>query len=64
VTGARGNVVVEALCYKPEGRESETRWSEWTFWFYLILFASLGPGVYSATNRNEYQELKNNVSGE
>jgi hypothetical protein len=26
---------------------------------------ALGPGVYSASNRNEYQKLKNNnVSGE
>jgi hypothetical protein len=29
---------------------------------YLILPASLGPGVYSASKRNEYQKLKNNVS--
>jgi hypothetical protein len=29
----------------------------------LILPATLGPGVYSASNRNEYQKLKN-VSGE
>jgi hypothetical protein len=26
----------------------------------LILQASLGPGVYSASNRNEYQKHKNN----
>jgi hypothetical protein len=31
---------------------------------YLILPASLGPGVYSACNRNEYQKQKNNVSWE
>jgi hypothetical protein len=30
---------------------------------YLILPAALGPGVHSASNRNEYQEKKN-VSGE
>jgi hypothetical protein len=24
----------------------------------------IGPGVYSASNRNEYQKHKNNVSGE
>jgi hypothetical protein len=29
---------------------------------YLILPVTLGPGVYSASNRNEYQEQKNNVS--
>jgi hypothetical protein len=31
---------------------------------YLILLAALGPGVYSTSNRNEYQKYKNNVSGE
>jgi hypothetical protein len=34
------------------------------FSIYLILLAALGPGVYSASNRNEYQKWKNNVSGE
>jgi hypothetical protein len=34
------------------------------FSIYLILHAALGPGVYSARNRNEYQRQKNNVSGE
>jgi hypothetical protein len=34
------------------------------FPIYLILLAALGPGVYSASNRNEYQKQKNNVSGE
>jgi hypothetical protein len=31
---------------------------------YLILPAALGPGVYSESNRNEYQKHKNNVSAE
>jgi hypothetical protein len=31
---------------------------------YVILQAALGPGVYSASNRNEYQKQKNNVSRE
>jgi hypothetical protein len=31
---------------------------------YLILPAALGPGVYSASNRNESQKHKKNVSGE
>jgi hypothetical protein len=31
---------------------------------YLILLTALGPGVYSASNRNECQKQKNNVSGE
>jgi hypothetical protein len=34
------------------------------FSIYLILPAALGPGLYSASNRNEYQKKKNNVSGE
>jgi hypothetical protein len=32
--------------------------------YYLILPAALGPGEFSLSNRNEYQKLKNNVSGE
>jgi hypothetical protein len=62
--GARGNVVVKVQCYKPEGRGFETRWGDWFFSVYLILPAALGPEVYSASNRNEYQKHKNNVSGE
>jgi hypothetical protein len=34
------------------------------FSIYLILPAALGPRVYSASNRNEYQTQKTNVSGE
>jgi hypothetical protein len=34
------------------------------FKIYLILPDALGPGVYSASNRNKYQKHKNNVSGE
>jgi hypothetical protein len=33
------------------------------FSIYLILPAAIGPGVYSFSNRNEYQKEKNNVSG-
>jgi hypothetical protein len=55
--GARGNVVVKALCYKPEDRGFETQWGEWVFFsIYLILLATLGPGVHSAYSRNEYQK--------
>jgi hypothetical protein len=32
------------------------------FSIHLILPAAIGPGVYSASNRNEYQKKKNNVS--
>jgi hypothetical protein len=34
------------------------------FSIYLILPAALGPGVYSASDRNEYQKQKNNILGE
>jgi hypothetical protein len=35
------------------------------FKIYLILPVALDPGVYSASNRNEYwKHLKKNVSGE
>jgi hypothetical protein len=34
------------------------------FSIYLILLATLGPGVHSASSINECQEQKNNVSGE
>jgi hypothetical protein len=55
-----GSVVVKALCYKPEGREFQTRLGEW-FSMYLILPAALDPGVYSASNRNEYQKQKKKI---
>jgi hypothetical protein len=61
---ACGSVVVETLYYKPEGRRFKTLWCEWIFSIYLILLAALGPGSYSATNRNEYQKQENNVAGE
>jgi hypothetical protein len=48
---ARSGVVVKALCYKPVGRGFEIRRGECSFLIYLILPASLGPGVYSAFNR-------------
>jgi hypothetical protein len=38
--------------------------NEFFFSIYLTLPAALGSGVYSASNRNEYQKEKNKVSGE
>jgi hypothetical protein len=63
--GDNAGRVVKALCYdyKPEGRGFENRGGKLIFSMYLILPAALGPGVYSASNRNEYQKEKNNVSG-
>jgi hypothetical protein len=34
------------------------------FSIYLILPGALGPGAYSASNRNEYQKHKSNLSRE
>jgi hypothetical protein len=34
------------------------------FLIYLIFPTALGPGVYPASNRNEYQKQENNVSDE
>jgi hypothetical protein len=52
--------MLKALCEKPEVGGFETRWGEWFFFsIYLILPAAVGPGVYSDSNRNEYQKQKN-----
>jgi hypothetical protein len=45
--------LVEALRYKPEGRGFDFRWCHWIFSFTRPHY---GPGVDSASNRNEYQE--------
>jgi hypothetical protein len=58
------SVVVKAPCHTPEGRGFETRRGVYIFSIYLILPAALGPRVYLASNRNEYQKRKNNVSEE
>jgi hypothetical protein len=53
------SVVVKELCYKPwrsRVREPMT-WINF-FSIYLIIPASLGPGVHSASNRNEYQKQR------
>jgi hypothetical protein len=54
IKGARGSVVVKALCYKPGGRGFDTLLGD--FLNLRILPAALGPGVYLQKN--------NNVSGE
>jgi hypothetical protein len=64
IKGASSSVVVKTLCYKLEGHGFEIRCGELIFSIYLIPLAALGPGVYSASNRNQYQKQKNNVSGE
>jgi hypothetical protein len=47
-------VVVKALRYKPAGRGFDSRWCHWNF--SVTSFRShYGPGVDTASNRNEYQ---------
>jgi hypothetical protein len=56
--------VVKALCYKPEGRGFDSRWSHWNF--SVTSFRShYGPVVDSDSNRNEHQVyfLKVKASG-
>jgi hypothetical protein len=57
-------VAFKALCYRQEGRGFEARWSDWMFSIYLVLSTALDPGVYSESNRNDYQKQKHNVSRE
>jgi hypothetical protein len=48
--------LVEALRYEPEGRGFDSRWSRWKFSVTKSFRSHCGPGVDSASNRNEYQE--------
>jgi hypothetical protein len=48
--------LVEALCYKPEGRGFDFRWCHWNFSLTFSFRLHYVPGVESASNRNEYQE--------
>jgi hypothetical protein len=47
---------VEALHYEPEGRRFDSRWSHWNFSLTQSFRPHYGPGVDSASHRNEYQE--------
>ena len=46
----------EALHYKPEGRGFDSRLCNSNFSLMQSFRSHYGPGVDSATNRNEYQE--------
>jgi len=59
VCKVRGHAVaqlVEALRYKPEGHGFNSRWCQWNFLLTQSFRPHYGPGVDSASNRNEYQE--------
>jgi hypothetical protein len=48
--------LVEAPCYKPEGRGFDSRGCRWTFSLTYSFRPHCGPGVDSVSNRNVYQE--------
>jgi len=48
--------LVEALRYKSEGRWFDSWWCQWNFSLTFSFLSRYGPGVGSASNRNEYQE--------
>jgi hypothetical protein len=47
--------LVEALRYKPEGHEFDSQLGYWDFSLTQSFQPHYGPGVDSASNRNEYQ---------
>jgi hypothetical protein len=61
---SRGSVMVEHYATSRKAAGSRPYAVNAFFSTYLILPAALGPRVYSALNRNEYQKNKNNVSRE
>jgi len=54
--GDRGSTVVKVLCYKSEGRWFDPSWCQWNFIDLKSFRSHYGPGVDSASNRNENQE--------
>jgi len=57
LVGDRGSTVVKVLCYKSEDRWLESQLVSLEFFIDIKSFRShYGPGVNSASNRNEYQE--------
>jgi hypothetical protein len=53
--------LVEALCYKLEGRAFESRWCQGNFRLMYSFQPHCGPGFDSASYRNEYQEYLNDM---
>jgi hypothetical protein len=62
--GAGGSVVVKHYAASRKVEDSTPDEVDECSSISLILPAALGPGVNSASNRNEHQKQKNNVSGE
>jgi hypothetical protein len=53
--GVRGGVVVKALRYELAGSGFDSQWRHWNFSVTWSFRSHYGPGVDSASNRNEYQ---------
>jgi hypothetical protein len=51
-----GQAVVETLLYKPEGHGFDARLCHWNFLLTEPFRPHYGPGIESASNRNECQE--------
>ena len=47
--------MVKALRYKQAGRGFDSRWYHWNFLLTQSFRSQYGPGVDTASNRNEYQ---------
>jgi hypothetical protein len=55
IYGAYGGVMVKKLLYKPVGRRFDSRWCHWNLSVTYSFRSHYGPGVDSASNRNECQ---------
>jgi hypothetical protein len=53
VTGHAVAQLVGARYYKPEGCGFDSRWCDWNFSLTLPFRSDYGPGVNSASDRNE-----------
>ena len=54
--GDRGGTLVKVLCYKSESRWFDSRWCHLNFSLTCFFRSHYGPGVDSASNRNEFQD--------
>jgi hypothetical protein len=48
--------LVDELRYKSKGRTFDSRWCHWYFPLTKSFRSHYGPGIASASNRNEYQK--------
>jgi hypothetical protein len=54
IIGDRGSTVVKVLCYKSEGRWFDPKCFHEIFHWHKSFWSHYGPGIDSASNRNEY----------